>query len=46
MSDRVGHLGEYISTSRWIMIVQIFGELHFVFLRDERGKLVIRVCVL
>ena len=30
-SDMVGNLGEHISTSRWIMITQVFGELHFVF---------------
>lgn len=29
--DMVGNWGEHISTSKWIMSMQIFGELHFVF---------------
>lgn len=30
-SDTAGNLGEHISTSKWIMIMQIIGELYFVF---------------
>lgn len=34
----VGNLGKHISISRWITIVWIFGESHFVFQRGLKGK--------
>lgn len=37
-SDVAGNLGEHISTSRWIITAQIFGELHFFFSRGLERK--------
>lgn len=36
--DTVGNLGKHISVSRWITLMQIFGESHFVFQYGWKGN--------